>query len=372
MKAILPRQQFQEGLTAVATLTGGRTTKPIQACTKISAKGDSVSLSATDGEAALQLLVPALSISKAGEVVVPAERLLAIVREMTDVEIAIEADDRHCVIRGEGSEFRIFVMPTADFPPAPAFEDAPDLVIDGRALRRMIHLTLYAAARETSRYAINGVQWEKSGKKLFLVATDGRRLARAGGALISAEGGDFDAIVPTKALAVLEKVFVPPADDEWHIEIKVLPNQFLIRSGDRVLSTVLVEGQFPRYQDVIPRSNDKRAKMNREELSTAVRSAALLTTDDARAVRLSFEDRKLVITSQSAERGDARVQMPIELEGKPVEIGFNPAFLSDALSRMTEYPDVVLELQESFRPGILSGGDKEEFLYVVMPVSLSG
>lgn len=372
MKATLPRQEFQDALAAVAELTRGRTTKPILSCVKLRIADDTVGLSSTDGEAALDIVTEALRVDRPGEAVVPADQLLGIVRELADVEIVIEADDRHFTIRGAGSNFRIFVMNPADFPPVPRFEDEADLAIPGHQLRRMIGLTIYAAARETSRYAINGVLWEKSGKRLFLVATDGRRLARAGG-LIGSAGGDFQAILPAKALGVFEKVFMPPRDeDEWRIDLKVLPNQLLMRSGGRVLSTVLVEGQFPRYQDVIPKSSDKRMIAGREELFSAVRRAGLLTTEDARAVRLSLGGGKLVITSQSPDRGDARVQMPVEFEGKELEIGFNPAFLSDALSRMTDCDQVTLELQESFRPGVLCAGDKDEFLYVVMPVSLSG
>ncbi|MEP0847639.1 MAG: DNA polymerase III subunit beta [Phycisphaerae bacterium] len=373
MKTILPKQELQDCLAAVATLTGGRSTRPILNCVRFECKGDLARFSATDGEAGLHVTLSALSVARAGEVVVPAQRLLDIVRELPDPEVAIEADERYCTIRGEGSEFRIFVMSPADFPPVPAFEEEPDFSVSGRLLRKMIHLTLYAAAREMSRYAINGVQWEKKGKRLCLIATDGRRLARAGGDLAASSAGDFDAIVPSKALGVFEKVFMPPRDgDDWRIDLKVLPNQLLMRSGGRVLSTVLVEGQFPRYQDVIPKSSDKRMIAGREELFSAVRRAGLLTTEDARAVRLSLGGGKLVITSQSPDRGDARVQMPVEFEGKEIEIGFNPAFLSDALSRMTDCDQVTLELQESFRPGVLSAGDKDEFLYVVMPVSLSG
>ncbi len=373
MKTIVPRQQLQECLSAVATLIGGRTTKPILSCVKLTAGGDEVSLEATDSETSLRLATPALSVARVGSVVAPAERLLSIVREMSDVELQLESDERHLTIRGEGNEFRIFTAAEADFPPIAALAEEPDLAVAGRLLKRMIHLTLYAAAREMSRYAINGVQWEKRGKRLFMIATDGRRLARAGGDVLESRAADFEAIVPTKALAVLEKVFTPPRDDEdWSIELKVLPNQILIRSGDRTLSTVLVEGQFPKYQEVIPISNDKVVRLDREEFFGAVRRAALLTTDDARAVRLSFQADRLVITSQSPERGDARVQMGVEYGGPPIEIGFNPAFLSDALARMTDCRIVEIELLDNFKPGVLSGGDKDEFLYVVMPVSLSG
>lgn len=371
MKTILATHDFQDALNAVATLTGGRTTKPILGCVKIDVEKDGVQFSATDGEAGLRVRIPALSVEQPGEVVVSADRLLGIVREMSDAETALESDDRHCVIRGHGSEFRVFIAGAADFPPVPTFDDEPDVVMDGDGLRRMISLTLYAAARETSRYAINGVLWEKSGKKLFLIATDGRRLARAGGVVREASTGDFSVIVPAKALSVFERVFTPEKDaGEWTVDVKVAPNQILFRSGSRVLSTVLVEGHFPKYQDVIPKSNNKRARIDRGELFSAVKRAALLTTEDSRAVKLSFGAKQLTITSQSPEQGDARVEMPITLDGEPLEIGFNPSFLNDAL-RAAPYDEVFFEMEETFRPGVLCGEDKNDFLYVIMPVSLA-
>ena len=371
MKAILPRQDLQEALNAVATLTGGRGARPVLGCVKLRAEGDQLELSATDGEAALRLSVPALVVEKPGELVVPADRLLPIIREMGDVEVSLEFDGRYCIIRGEGSEFRIFVMDVADFPPLPELDDETDLVIGGNELRRMIMLTLYAAARETSRYAINGVLWEKRGKHLFVVATDGRRLARAGGAVSGSSSGDFEVIIPAKAMSVFERVFIPGRDDpDWTVGIKIMPNQIILGAGDRVLSTVLVQGTFPKYDDVIPKEHTKRARIDRDALFGAVKRAALLTTEESRAVKLAFERESLVITSQAPERGDARVEIPISYEGEPLAIGFNPAFLNDAL-RVIPFDEVLFDLHEAFRPGALCGEDKNEFIYVVMPVSLS-
>ena len=371
MKAILPRQEFQDALAAVATLTGGRTTRPILNCVRMRVGGEHLELSGTDGEAGLRLGIGALAVEHEGEVVVPAERLLAIVRELGDVELSLEADERYCVIRGEGSEFRIFVVAAADFPPVPGFEDAADFTIDVKQLRRMTALTLYAAARESSRYAINGVLWEKRGKRLFLVATDGRRLARAGGAVLESRSGDFEVILPAKAVGVFEKVFAPSREEgEGVVEVKITPNQVLLRLGERVLSTVVVEGSFPRYDEVIPKEHNKRARLGREALLGAVSRAALLTTEESRAVKLAFDSQSLVITSQAPEQGDARVEIPIGYEGEPLTIGFNPLFLRDALRAMP-FDEVAIDLHEAFRPGVISGEDRNEFLYVVMPVSLS-
>jgi DNA polymerase-3 subunit beta len=131
MKTLLPRHDFQEALQAVASLTGGRTTKPILSCVKLVAEKDTLHLSATDGEAALRLTIPALSVDEPGEAVVPVDRLLGIVRELGDIEISLETADPHCTIKGAGRNFRIFMMSVADFPPVGEFEGEADLILPG-------------------------------------------------------------------------------------------------------------------------------------------------------------------------------------------------------------------------------------------------
>jgi len=371
MKAVLARQELFDGLSAVSTVVSGRTTRPILGCVRLRIGEAGLELSATDGEAALRVPVEVLSVERPGEAVVPVQDLLPVVRELDDAELSVEADDRHCVVCGQGSEFRIFLMAAADFPPVGSFDGEPDLVVDGDLLRRMIALTVYAAARETSRYAINGVLWQKRGRRLFLVATDGRRLARAGGEVRASAAGDFEVILPSKAMGVFEKVFAAPrGDGPWEVQIRVTPNQVLLRTGGRVLSSVLVEGSFPKYEDVIPKEHTREARLPREAFLQAVRRAALLTTEESRAVRLAFEGELLVITSQAPDRGQARVDVPLDYRGEPLVIGFNPVFLTEAL-RAIPYEEIVLELDENFRPGVLRGEDAEEFLYVVMPVSLT-
>ena len=371
MKVKLPRQKFLDALAATASLTGGRTTKPIFNCVKLTAADNCVRVSATDGEAALCMCVESILNEQDGETVLAADKLLNIVREMTDVEISLEAADQYCVIRGEGSEFKIYVSDPADFPPMPEFAGDPDVILDGRRLKRAVTLTLYAAAKETNRYAINGVLWEKKGKSVFLIATDGRRLARASCPVVGGDAKDFEVIIPSKALSVLERVFSPVEGQEsWTIDIRVQPNQVLMRSGKDVLATALVEGHFPNYHDVIPKETNKSAKLDREAFYGAVRRASLLTTEDTRTVRLSFERGQLTMQSRAPEQGEARVTLPVDYEGDPIEIGFNPLYLQDPL-RVIDFDQVIFKMSESARPGILRGEDAADFLYVVMPVALS-
>lgn len=370
MKTTLPRHELVEALAAVTTVVGGRTAKPILGCVRVSTEGDALELGASDGEAALRLAIRALAVTEPGETAIPAERLLSIVREMPDAEIHLEADQRACTVRGVGSKFKMFTFPAADFPALPEFGKEADITVDAHQLQRMIALTTYAAARETGRYAINGVLWQEQGRKLFLVATDGRRLARAGGQVLESSAADFQVIVPVKALRAFEKVFVPGKDRaSATVDVRVTPNQLLLRAADRVLSTTLVEGHFPKYEDVIPRDSDKLARLSRVDLLGAIRRAAVLTSEEARAVRLAFDKDQVVVTAQSPEQGEARVELPIKYDGAPVEIAFNAGFLTEVLSVLA-HDEVVVELKESFRPGIVRGEDKSEFLYVIMPVSL--
>ncbi len=164
--------------------------------------------------------------------------------------LAIESVEDACVIRGQDEEYKIFGHDPQDFPPIAPFEDEPDLVIRAEVLRDLTDKTVYAAAKESTRYAINGILWERQGKKLMMVATDGRRLAKAVGPLEKSAGDEIvQAIVPAKAIALLNRML--HGGDE-QVEVKLNRNQMLARTPRAVISSVLVEGHFPKYDDVIP------------------------------------------------------------------------------------------------------------------------
>ncbi len=370
MKTRLPRGEFADALDAVSAVAPSRSPKPIFECVCVETEGTSVSLATTNGEVSARVTVEAYRVERPGAVVVPAERLLAVVRDMPDEEISLEAAEEHCLIRGEGREYRLFGRSRQDFPAVPDFAEGADLQVEAQWLQRMVALTLYAAAREMSRYAINGVLWEKKGRRLCLVATDGRRLARAGGTLLEAGGPDFQVIVPSKALTVFERVFPgSPEGGSPVVQVRIEEGrQLVLRSGERVLSTALVEGTFPKYQDVIPTEAKRRATLHRGNFYGAVRRAAIVTGPEGPTVKLAFAKNRLVLTSQGAETGEAREEMAVDFEGEPIEISFNAIYLQDVLKALTQ-DEVKLELTEGYRPSVLLGGDREEFLYVVMPVA---
>ena len=392
MKVICERPALPNPLNTVSGAVAGRSPRPQLTCVKlVAAKNAGVgelSLSATDGEISLKFKLSQVDVHQPGEALIPADKLRQIVSaEENEPTLTIEMEQEICHIRGADAHFKVFGYPPADFPPIPDFAQ----VVSGAAgtkakavfsqsagaLDAVVMKTLFATARENSRYAINGVLLKREGKRIEMVATDGRRLALCRGTVQSI-GGDKDSkpvscIVPTKALGQLQKLVRDPDEP---VQIAVTDNQVFFSFGSdktpgrAVLSSNLVEGTFPPYEDVIPRDQDKKIVFDRDVLVSAVRRAALLTNEESRGVKLSFSGKKkqMELSSRAPEMGEAQINVDVaSYEGDDVEIGFNPAFITDALKVMND-PQVIMELKAHNKPGLIKSGT--EFVYVVMPVNL--
>lgn len=365
MHVVVNRNALLEVLNVAAGIVASRTTKDILKCVRLTGLKDGLLVSATDLEVALRVQVQQVEVKKTGEALVPADKLMAIARESLDDTLTIESVEQTCHIRGQDSHFEVYGQDPKEFPPVPELEGTPDLQVQATVLSELIEKTLFAVAKENTRYAINGLLWEKTAKRLCLVATDGRRLARAAGSVDQSVGEDCQMIVPAKTVGVLQRIL---GTADGLVAVKFSENQVIVQCGTYVLSSALVEGHFPRYEEVIPKDNDKKLELSTDELLSAVKRAALLTNEQSKGVRLAFDKEKLVLSSRAPEQGEATISMRINYAGPPMEIGFNPVFLGEAL-RVVGSPTVQLELKESNRPGVFKVGN--EFLYVVMPVNLS-
>lgn len=391
MKVICDRGALLDAINLVSGAVAARTPRVQLTCVKLTASkangaGD-LTLSATDAEVALKLTLTQVDVQQPGEALIPADKLRQIVSaEDADPTLTIEVENEVCHIRGADAHFKVFGYPPADFPPIPDFGtlatgDASTpkakamITHPAGSLAQLVSRTLFATARENSRYAINGVLLKRDGKRLEMVATDGRRLALARAAL---SGGEKDSkpvtcIIPTKALNMLQKLI---QEHEEAVQIAVTDNQILFSFGTAaspgraMLVSNLVEGAFPPYEDVIPKDQDKKVTFDREMVSSAVRRAALLTNEESRGVRLAFtgKGKQLELSSRAPEMGEANVKVDLTgYDGDDIEIGFNPQFIVDALKVMTE-PEVIMELKAPGKPGLIKSGN--DFIYVVMPVTL--
>ena len=392
MKVICDRSALLDAINTVSGAVATRSPRVQLTCVKLSATktggvGELV-LSATDAEIALRLKLAQVDVQEPGEALIPADKLRQIVSaEDNEPTLTIEVQQEVCHIRGADAHFKVFGFTTADFPPIPDFHaivqggaNAPKakavFTQQAGVLDAIVSRSLFATARENSRYAINGVLLKRDGKKLEMVATDGRRLALCRATVSAPADKDAKAvscIVPTKALAQFQKLV---RDAEEPVHVAITENQVLFSFGSdkdpgrAVLVSNLVEGAFPPYEDVIPKDQDKKITFDRDVLLSAVRRASVLTNEESRGVKMRFvgKTKKLELTSRAPEMGESDVKVDISsYEGDDVEIGFNPAFITDALKVITS-PEVIMELKAPNKPGLIKSGT--EFVYVVMPVNL--
>lgn len=367
MKVICNRGALLEALLVAGNVVASRTPKPVLQCVKLSAADDKLIIAATDLEVAIRYADNQVQVEEPGEILLPADKLRDIVRESIDDTLSIELKDDTALIKGQDSVFKIYTQKASEFPPVPDFEGEADFELPGGLLKRLIGQTLFAAAKESTRFAFNGVLLVAKGKKIQLVSTDGRRLALAKGDLVSAgklEKDGAKAIIPAKALTLIDKLIDDP---EEAVGFQVRENQVIVHTSSATLTSNLVEGQFPPYEDVIPKDVDKKMTAATADFLSAIRRAALLTTEESKGVRLAFTKKGLVLTSRSPESGEATINFACKFEGSDVEIGFNPTFVTEAL-RVVDSDDISLEMTAPNRPGLLKGGP--DFLYVIMPVNL--
>jgi len=364
MKVIAQSAALQEGLALATSIVAVRTPKPVLQCVKLVAKGKTLWLVATDLESGCRFEVAQVEVKEEGEALVPVQKLAEIVRESAGEEaLTIATDKDACSITGAGSRFKLLGFDPGEYPAVSEFTDKGDFQVSAEALGGLIDRTLFAAARAHSHYAISGVLWETKGKKLQLVATDGHRLALAKAGLSSA-GADVSAIVPSKLMTLLQRAV---GSSEEVLDVKITETQILVRTAKAVLLSSLVQGNFPKYQDVIPKDAGLKAELDTAMFAHRIRQAALLTNEESRGVRLAFEAGKVTLTSRAPETGEAEVTMDVGYDGEALEIAFNPVFLSDAL-KVVDAEGITLEFSASNKPAVVkSGGD---FLYVVMPVDL--
>lgn len=386
MKLICDRGALLEAANLASGVVAARAVRPQMSCLRLDARrsgksggAGSLTLAATDGEVSIRLSTRQVEVVEEGDALIPADKLRAITAAQDqDPTLAIETSGDQCLIKGTGARFTVYGYPASEFPPLPDFPKsaaaADWFTLGSDVLSQLVQRTIFSTARETSRYAINGVLVKRDGRRLAMVATDGRRLAIAKGTCDPGEGAGpgGQCIVPTKALGLILKLLANAGET---VTVAITENQILFgfdefdKGEGTVVASNLVEGTFPPYEDVVPKDQDKRARLSVDVLSSAVRRAALLTNEESRGVRMAFsKDSGLKLSSRSPEMGEAEIEVAVAgYEGGDIEVGFNPAFITEAL-KVIPGDEVIFELKSGNKPGLIKAGT--DFVYVVMPVNL--
>ena len=371
INAVCDRDALVDAMSLVTGVVATRTPTPALQCVRVTGQDGRLVLAATDTEVSLTLSIDRVDLEQDGEVLVPADKFSQIARSCDDATLTIVGDDDAMIVRSSDSRFKVFGFPISEAPEVADFEDSDsDFSVQSEEFRILMERTTFAAATDHSRYAINGVHLDLDGSQVRLVATNGHRLALATGSCDS-NTDKKDCIIPTKAMTLLKRLL---HDGDGTVSVKINDGQVVFHVDDgagraSTLTSNLVEGTFPPFDDVIPKDLDRKAVVNRDALHRAVRRAHLMTNEESRGVRLIFDGGQLKITSRAPETGEAEIEVPIEsFTGETLEIAFNPVYIMDAL-KVIDADDVTIELKKSEKPGLIRSGN--HFVYIIMPVSLS-
>ena len=371
MRVSAPTAVLTEAASYAASVAAAKSPKRVLECLAIRAsKKDGVTIEATDLDVAVRLHLSDAKVEEDGAIVVPAARLVSVLREIGEKSVTLVGTEGRLEIDTTDCHFRVNGDDPADFPVLPQFPAAGAFQVGCGVLRGMVRRTVFATAKEPGRFALHGVLMRCAKGTLELVGTDGRRLARAThaieGVTSKAEGkGEVKVIVGAKALSLLDRL---AADDAAPVEVALEERQILFRAGGTLLASRLIDGAFPSYEEVIPKPSKRGFSAPAGDFATALRRASLLTTKEAQSVTLDFAPQRLTLSSRAAEVGEAKIELKIDYEDAAERLGFNPSFLLDALKVMEPSSAVRFEFTTGKSPGKLSDG--EGYSYVVMPVSV--
>jgi DNA polymerase-3 subunit beta len=345
-----------------------KNTIPILANVLLEGSGGEVTLLATDLEVALRSRCEA-AVSKPGSVTLPAKKLYEVVRALPEGDVNIETEKSAGSVKVSGGQFssKMPTLPREDFPTLPQGGGGATATIKGKALAQMVAKTQFAITGEDTRYYLNGALFVLKPDTMTFVATDGHRLALVNAKRDGGKGGDeVKAILPRKTLAELGRLL---AEGDPDVKYERGENHLFFEIGPRLLISRMIDGQFPAYEKVIPRGNDKRVEFERDRLTQAVRRVAILSNERSKAVKLVLDKGKVEITSSSPEFGEAREPIAVEYSGPALTICFNAQYMLDFLS-VVESEIVVLEVKDEVSQAVMKpvGADGYDYTYVIMPM----
>jgi DNA polymerase III subunit beta len=347
-----------------------KNTIPILANVLIESNGNELTLLATDLEVALRSRCEA-AVDQAGAVTLPAKKLYEVVRALPEADVKLETEKGGAGVKvsAERFESRMPTLPREDFPTLPESGGAEKSSLKGSVLREMVAKTQFAITGEDTRFYLNGALFVLRSDVMTLVATDGHRLA-----LVNVKRDppatntdEIKAILPRKTLAELARLLT----EDVEVKYERGENHLFFEIGPRLLISRMIDGQFPAYERVIPKGNDKRIEFERDRLTSAVRRVAILSNERSRAVKFVIDKGKVEVTSSSPEFGEAREPLAVEYDGPPLTICFNAQYVQDFLN-VVDTDVVALELKDEVSQAVMKpvGVEGYDYTYVIMPMRI--
>lgn len=374
MRVTVDRNELLTALQRVQGVVEKRNTMPTLANVLLEAKPEGLEILATDLELGMRGLYKA-NVEEPGSVTFSARKLYEILKEIREADVAMTVTD-NCVItmKAGRSQFKVVGLPSKDFPPLPGIEREGLIPLPGAELLRLIRKTLFAVGDNDTRYVLNGllITLMKPGGKhvIRLVGTDGHRLAVADQELDldaqKAPADDVKVIVPKKAAFEIRRLLEENGNEPM---IGFTKNMLIFRKSGLMLTSRLMEGNYPNYQQVIPKPGKQKITVNRNELEGALRRVSVLSKDKSHAVKLTVAKKSITLFASNPDMGEAVEDTPADFNGEEFSTGFNAQYLLEAIG-VIDSETMILHMDAPLSPCLIQEPENPFFQTVVMPVKV--
>ncbi len=363
MKIRIEKDLLLKGIHTVQNVVSPKATLPILSNMLIETRRNIVKFNTTDLDIGISCEIPVDNLEE-GAITIPAKRFSDIARELPAGDITISTKKNNQIdIEGKKCRFKLIGLPKEEFPKFPEFNNKEAIQINQQEFKEMLRLTQFAVSHEESRYVLNGILIEIEENTIRMVATDGRRMAKAEKKISgSLPNKDISVIIPVKAVQEIYRNL----EDEGQMSFIIGNNQVLFDIQGTLIATRVIEGEFPNYNQVIPKPPANKICVSTQELLSAIRRANLLATPDFQAIKIEVFSDKLVISKTTPNIGESREEVLIEYKGKEMIVGFNPQFLIDVLKNINK-EFITLELLGPDKAGVIR---MEDYLYLALPMRI--
>lgn len=363
MKFDTTKETLIKGLQEVQNAINPKTTLPILSNILMNVEKDSLSLTATDLDIGIISTIPVKAGSE-GAITAPAKKLFDIIKELPDGDLSISVKKNNLIcIERTSCVFKIMGLPKDEFPQLPDFKDRDSIIMQRPRLKKMFSMTSFAISHDETRYVLNGALFMIKPTYIRIIATDGRRLAMVEEKNQSPKTHEKKVIVPAKTVTELLKLL----GDEGEVKICFGNNQVLFDMGSTKVVSRLIEGEFPNYEQVIPKETKEKVMIAKTRFLSATKRAALFTNPDSLAVKMELTKDKMVLSKNAPYIGEAHEEIEVDYKGKDLAIGFNPDYLIDALKNINDGM-IPFEVVDAEKPGVIRIGS--EYVYVVLPMQI--
>ncbi|HET7903261.1 MAG TPA: DNA polymerase III subunit beta [Candidatus Eisenbacteria bacterium] len=377
MKFSVAQTELLQALHLISSAVPSRTTLPVLSNILVEAGDGALQLTATDLDLSISTKATA-EVKADGSLTVPARKLFDLVKKLPKEELKLEAKDLALNVVSKTGRFKFLCIRPEEFPARPTVAPDVHVTVDAKAFERLVRRTVYAVSTDETRPALNGALFQMAEGEIRLVATDGHRLAKATLKHPAATKGALkgDVILPLKALNHLARL-LPEAGDNVGVELSKTHARFVL--GNTTLTTKLIEGPFPNYEQVLPKNNTKHLTVSRDALSSALDRVSVFSDSLTKQVKFSISKNRLRLVVQTPDQGEATEDLDVKYDADDLDIGYNAVYLLDILKTM-DSEEVLVQLNTPVTAGLLvpapSGESKapavESLLCLVMPLRLAG